>query len=176
MIEAIEKIRNWSTYFDNTWIAENGGLTSIINGYPEDGEEARNMGVIWRELADEIEREIDNRYLELPLDADGVPLRIGDEVRIIRDMPRVKLSMDKVYTVRGISSKIVWLDENALSIYQKNVYAHEVRHANRTIKDVLLDFLEAFDEWDDNSYGEHRYDALEELLAKYAAKIRELKE
>lgn len=31
-------------------------------------------------LADEIEREIAERFMELPVDADGVPIRMGDEL------------------------------------------------------------------------------------------------
>lgn len=32
-------------------------------------------------IADEIEREVAERYMELPLDAEGVPIRVGDVMR-----------------------------------------------------------------------------------------------
>lgn len=34
------------------------------------------------DIADDIEREIAERYMQLPLDADGVPVHVGDEMEL----------------------------------------------------------------------------------------------
>lgn len=35
------------------------------------------------EIADEIERENSEKYMELPVDADGVPIRVGDKMELV---------------------------------------------------------------------------------------------
>ena len=41
-------------------------------------------------LADEIEREIESRYLLLPVDSDGVPIKLGDDLEIVEHSKRIK--------------------------------------------------------------------------------------
>ena len=43
------------------------------------------------EIADEIEREIAEKYIELPVDSDGVLIRIGDTVRELDDCVPMKV-------------------------------------------------------------------------------------
>ena len=61
MIESIEKLRKW--------------VKSLYT--PNSGE----LKVEGLDIADEIEAEIESRYMELPVDADGVPIHPNDKLR-----------------------------------------------------------------------------------------------
>lgn len=55
-MESIEKLRGWET----SVLVEEGGVTTI------------------GKICDEIEAEIERDYMKLPVDADGVPIHVGD--------------------------------------------------------------------------------------------------
>lgn len=61
--------------------------------------------VCWRAegIADEIEREISERYMELPVDADGVPIHVGD------DMANEEIGPLRVLGV--FSTGFIWVDD-----------------------------------------------------------------
>ena len=107
------------------------------------------------ECADEIEREIQERYMELPVDADGVPIHVGD-VMAMAD---------------GREGTVVAVGESQFTIHVSkapNVVCQAKMHHHvkpRTLEDVLCDMI--------HEYG--CTDALTETIAdKYAAEIREL--
>lgn len=103
-------------------------------------------------IADEIEAEIAEKYMELPLDADGVPIHCGD--RIISEEGR----KGDVYLI-GVSELMT-----RLCTYHKTAEVHHVKP--RTLEDVLEDaFIEC-----DEDYGIDRT----EVIERYAAEIREL--
>lgn len=81
MIKSIEKLRERSHLDDDRWTLSDGRVMWYTNGEPNDPN-AVNWGEQMREIADEIEREISERYMELPVDADGVPIHCGERMRL----------------------------------------------------------------------------------------------
>ena len=110
----------------------------------------------WHKAFDEackaVEAEVAEKYMELPLDADGVPINCGD--RIVSEEGR----KGDVLLI-GVSELMT-----RLCTYHKTAEVHHVKP--RTLEDVLED---AFDECD-KDYGIDK----SELVAMYAADIREL--
>lgn len=107
------------------------------------------------QCADEIEREVAERYMLLPVDADGVPIRCGDEVTADT------LGNGK-WSVFAVASDY-WVDVDG---YTHNPYA--THHVNpRTIEDVLRDLVDGI--------GSVDFDALT-AIGEAADEIRELME
>lgn len=143
-MESIEKLRKM----------DDGMLVPLGNGqYVPDHSH--------NDIADEIEAEIDERYMELPLDADGVPIRCGDFVD----------------GGMGDSGKVqhveLWPD-GFVVVYECHPgtftrYAPDaVRHVKpRTIEDVLRDCCNEWNEHCGNDWEQSVY-------AKYADEIRGL--
>lgn len=78
-IKALDKLRNSSHLDDDKWTLETGEIVTVFGSHPNDPN-AVNWGEQWRKIADEIEAEIAANYCELPKDADGVPIHVGDEM------------------------------------------------------------------------------------------------
>ena len=117
------------------------------------------------DIADEIEREVAERYMELPVDADGVPIRVGDEL-CGYGLP------DGGAVVKSLNSHMVIVGgleggENYAK-YGLLWDAKEARHVKpRTLEDVLRDCCNEWNQhcgkdWEQGVYG------------KYAAEICEL--
>jgi len=110
--------------------------------------------------ADNIKREIEERYMELPLDADGVPIHMGDVMELSG----------------GRIGKVVAVSE---SQFTAHVEAREKKpvcqaslhhHVNpRTLEDVLYDFGERVC----NSGHQWGLDAAD-VVPQFADEIREL--
>lgn len=78
-------------------------------------------------MCDKLEREISERYMELPLDADGVPIRIGDTVREVDDRVPMKVMSLTFY-------------EDCVDVNACGMNPNLLRHVKpRTLEDVLLD-------------------------------------
>ena len=104
-------------------------------------------------------------YTALPLDADGVPIHVGDVV--IESLPfggeSKPLVVDRMELGR-YDGKDVWavaLDTDKSPWVQPPLLRH---HHAPTVEDVLREFGKAWVEWEDGS----PYDP----IAKYAAKLR----
>lgn len=81
-------------------------------------------------LIDEIEREIAEKYIELPVDADGVLIRIGDTVRELDDCVPMKVMSLTFY-------------EDCVDVNACGMNPNLLRHVKpRTVEDVLRDFLD----------------------------------
>lgn len=108
-------------------------------------------------IADAIEAEVAERYMELPLDADGVCIRVGDEME--------RISGFKYGKVAGVGVG-VFFTNHYMNDYHKQ-FAADCRHVEpRTLEDVLQDaFIECDENFDINRT---------EVIARYAAEIREL--
>ena len=150
-MESIDKLREWSHSYDNAWVQKDGSivLTTNIHGvyYGE------NYGEAIRQMIDSVEEEIAERYMELPVDADGVPIRIGDTVT----------ANDWRYTREVVGFAVVCKDEEGYRVWHE---PHELTHVKpRTLEDVLTDFAEAIEErgteWVDASQTAN---AIRELL------------
>ena len=116
-------------------------------------------------LANAIQAEVDERFMELPLDADGVPIRVGDKVQFRNDAP---VTVDSIGTSKVYANDSGFFGSNGGFYGQgtlKNV--HHVKP--RTLEDVLRDFAN-----DVAKQGHQIGLTAHELSDKYAAEIREL--
>ena len=115
-LESIEKLREHAQKIRNDW--------SCFDGRSEKHE--------LDAIADEIQAEIDSHFMELPVDADGVLIRVGDKVA------NKNTRYDDIYTVVGLTSdRILVYGGNA------SIKSSQVRHVKpRTVKDVLREFHE----------------------------------
>lgn len=107
------------------------------------------------EIADAIEAEIESRYMLLPVDADGVSIRCGDEVT-------TDALFNEKWSVFAVASDY-WVDIDG--------YTHNLcttHHVNpRTIEDVLCEYgKRCCARMTSNNNGTD-----DQLITKYAAEI-----
>lgn len=171
-IKAIEKLRESSHLDDNKWTLENGEVVTIFGADPTD-QNAVNWGEQWRKLADEIEAEIAERYMPLPLDADGVPIRVGNVVEFGENRNQGIVKALNEHMVIAMHT-----DDGCMNYAKYSLLwnADACRHVKeRTVEDVLEDFLADYDDWDDgHTFRCDREKMRAELFEKYADEIREL--
>lgn len=109
---------------------------------------------------DEIEQEIAERYIELPVDADGVPVKLGDTIGEVDNCEFY------TFTVEGYTSSLPD-GEGELLLVDANDDVWNPRNCRhfklRTIEEVLREFGM---ECADDAY------ATDEAVAKYAEEIR----
>ena len=97
-------------------------------------------------------------YARLPVDADGIPVHIGDVMENI-----VCPSVHREVTGVGVECFYGWDDGNGrYSQFDANRYRH---HHTPTVEDVLRDMLDAWGELPSNMTNEA-------IIAEYAAKLR----
>ena len=113
---------------------------------------------------DAIQAEVDSRFMELPVDADGVPIRVGDMIEYEGDEDTYRLHARGVYVYED--GHVAVMNERLGIWYQENC-----RHVKpRTLEDVLREFAE-------NAVCCNQFGSLyanEDAIAKSAAEIREL--
>ena len=136
-IKALEKMRKYVS----EWWAPDEAVNEDVNNF-----------------ADEIQAEVDERFMELPLDADGVPIHVGDLVALNYGEPF------KVGGIRDAGNQ--WhIFRYELNRWWSPLDLHHVKP--RTLEDVLCD-LEGMR----GNYAD--YEDVVCRAAKYAAEIREL--
>ena len=147
-LESIEKLRGWFRIGMQGFSIVNSGGRCATN----------DVSQFINEIADEIEREIDERYMELPLDADGVPIRVGD----------VMLDYQTPRNVIAVASDSFVMDgfKNG-SFYRPGLACNHSHVKPRTLEDVLCD-LEGMR----GNYAD--YEDVVYRAAEYAAEIRDL--
>lgn len=120
--------------------------------------------VRWKvhQLADAIECEVRERYVPLPLDADGIPIYVGDVVERT-DPPRHPSEVMSM-VLFGDGDWQVHIDErqNVHASYQPKL----LRHHALTVEDVLREFALACE--DAGNAGPE----VERIVAEYAARLR----
>lgn len=121
-------------------------------------------------LIDEIEAEIADNYMRLPVDANNEPIHVGDNLHSDetgRNFPCRGYNL----TLQG--SKKWWTVECCYDSYSgtsEYVSAKSCRHVKpRTLEDVLVDMLEAA-----VGYSDAHTDVSLVAVEKYADEIREL--
>lgn len=161
-MESIEKLRRMSRMFDS-WHEEHmdGEPYIEVRHYTNGQRDFDSIGDRIRELLDEIEAEISDRYMELPLDADGVPIHPGDTVYAvdggwcIKDMP-LFLASNRLWAIGGRRPD-------------------ELTHAKpRTIEDVLDDYRRELVETWACTLDDEMTDAEDEITARYADELHDL--
>lgn len=105
---------------------------------------------------DAIEQSVADRYMELPVDAEGVPIHVGDSM--------VPWNGEGVTVVAAVCED-GFADENVPMHYAPNM--HHVKP--ETVEDVLADLVEEWGAW-------NGCDAKEEaqMFRRYAERIREV--
>ena len=118
----------------------------------ENHEECNKLLVI----ADEIDDEIAERYMELPVDADGVPIRVGDAI---------EYSNGERDVVRFITA-----NGSVPTFNERGWVASKCRHVKpRTVEDVLRELA-------DVARLDRAHDLDDGDIEGFAAEIRELME
>lgn len=130
-------------------------------------------------IADEIEADIAERYMLLPVDADGVPIHVGDVMKL-------KQCGERIGTVTAVGKREearAWVlpDGKNVSI---SYIASGIKHVKqRPIEDVLREFILDADcvvcgcgDPEADMTPEEIEQAREAWVAKYAAELRELME
>lgn len=140
-IKALEKLREWASqhkgwsYYDVeiNEIADEieHEITVLQECWAQEMREHADDSVILAELAlenAELKREIAEKYMELPVDADGMPIHVGD----------VMEGNGEVLFVAH--DKVVFEEDNASPVYRYAKGQHHVKP--RTIEDILRDVWE----------------------------------
>ena len=169
-MESIEKLRNSSHLDDNKWTLSTGEVFNFFGSEPID-HDAINWGEQWRKIADEIEAEIAEKYMELPVDADGVPIRVGD-------MLNWEYESEK-YTVCAVAPGRVhhWIQQDGKRStidYPPNQVTH---YKQRTLEDVLEDYVVEYQTRAARSnFGSEHFDHVDvhEMVKRCADEIRDL--
>lgn len=108
----------------------------------------------------ELRAKMNNCYIELPKDADGVPWNPGDRDEDGNEVFELVLNSDGWYLINGTK----WVDK-----------ADSIRHYHTpTVEDVLLEACKAYHGLMIEGISDFAHDmpAPSEIIAKYAAKLR----
>lgn len=110
---------------------------------------------------EKIEKEVAERYMELPLDADGVPIRVGD----------VLTDGEHTYTVTSVTFDsfavtVCGYSETSLNSWPIDQPGKMRHHHAPTVEDVLRDMLDSLD-LDPTSHVDRGA-----VIAEFAAKLR----
>ena len=140
LMESIEKLRKM----------DDGELIALGNG--QYGRDYRHNSI-----ANEIEREIAERYIEQPFDRDGVPIKVGETC--------YDIDTGEPFEVSSIEwNGLCW---SAWSKPETRHIYNRISHVKpRTIEDVLKDCAESWEYVSDANKAD--------LLAKYADELRSM--
>lgn len=86
-------------------------------------------------IADEIEAEVAESYMRLPLDADGVPIRVGETLQLGDTRGKVV-----ALTYCPSNGKLPWEWQCDTGDWYNTAFAHHVKP--RTLEDVLREMLD----------------------------------
>lgn len=116
-----------------------------------------------RETGEDIVRDVRREWVRLPLDADGVPIRVGD----VMEFSAFEIEKPVTRMVDGIGQGVffAWCGERGYQQHEAKRYRH---HHAPTVEDVLREFAEKIT--DSQVPGVHP--TYEEAIAEYAAKLR----
>lgn len=110
------------------------------------------------QFTDEQQRFIDEHYQLLPVDADGVPIRPGDELVIFETGDHVRAYDIELYD----DGRWLICDDETMD----SIHPDRLRHRALTVEDVLREFALACE--DAGNAGPE----VERIAAEYAAKLR----
>ena len=124
-------------------------------------------------LVDEIEREVAERYMLLPVDADGVPIRIGDLLECSEYGNQTERFTVYGYTTEystwtGDTATLMATNENSTEFYCDR--CHHVKP--RTIEDVLREFAS---EYHNAASSPNTFDS-DGMIGRCAAELRGMME
>lgn len=119
----------------------------------------------WHGIGASIEASMiqDHGYIELPKDADGEPIRIGD----VMEWPN-----GETFEVIGIGDDLLFYVEGNDDVIADWTIASTKRHHAATVEDVLREFTDAILEWSAKSGTVAEVGTWSDVAAEYAAKIQ----
>lgn len=119
-----------------------------------DAEHEREVTMACGEAIAKLGNKVVREYVKLPVDADGVPIRIGDKIDVYQT---------KNVEVVGVGDQVVFT-HYYMGDYHKHFAGDCHHHHEPTVEDVLRDFAKC---WDDPAHY-----AKGELVETFAAKLR----
>lgn len=141
MMESVDRLRGWLRDGNQGAAIVHTGGTAAVN----------DVQSFVNKVLDEIEQEVAERYMELPVDADGVPIRPGDEMENGKGRVRVKaVTPDSFFNSWGVPLRT-------------SAYRH---HTPPTVEDVLREF--AAECVCANDVRDHE---VTDAIAEYAARL-----
>lgn len=145
MLKTLEELQAWTA-------------TRLKRGRFVDGEDLKQLA----QLIENIQHEVSADYVELPKDADGVPIRVGD----VMEFSAFEIEKPATRMVDGIGQGVffAWCGERGYQQHEAKRYRH---HHEPTVEDVLREMCLEIDRRCER--GSIDYD---ELFAEYAAKLR----
>lgn len=166
-LESIAKLREWSHRHDNGWIQKDGSI--VIQADTHGVRYGDNYGEAIRSMIDEIEREVDERFMELPVDADGVPIHVGNLIEFGDKGERLEVTHIG-WTKHGDPTIAYRRPNGTLDC---SCIGTECRHVKpRTIEDVLRDVWKEALDYANSAIWRNP----DEVFAERANEIRELME
>ena len=140
-----------------------------------------NRNIWWSrilfEYLDKAESEIAERYMLQPVDADGVPIRVGDKL-YVDECEFVANGITFYHNTWRVVTDFAAFDDGYLPRVDHQMrWAKDCRHVKpRTLEDVLIEYrLEAYNLYADQELtGEERVNEFKKLDAEYNSEIREL--
>jgi len=151
MIRALERLRSIGKVLDEDYL----NAERTLNG-----------------IADAVQAEVDSRYMELPLDADGVPIRIGDVIQSEYEIPTEVTRMELLWSKTTEPSWMIhWGDPDCMGDEDDDWgdFADRpegYRHVKpRTVDDVLVELLASCGKPTLSAYDER-------AIKKYAAELQ----
>ena len=164
-MESIDRLREWVNGLRGAWIdtKDNSIIFTTCEDMPPSIDSV-NLRDHLNGILDAIEAEVADRYVALPLDADGVPIHVGDKV--VADDGEVFAVVHLSLYDWGWRANGWCKDEDSGNFdHTISVVCEHLRHHYApTVEDVLREFAER---WDDPTHY-----AKGELVEEYAAKLR----
>jgi len=169
MIESIEKLRELAADMNTTEIIDH---LDVVGKFMFHADWLDSWHKAFDAACDEITREIAERYIELPVDADGVPIKLGDRLAW--------------HDAEGYSGEMI---VDCIELYRSDRdrwSVHDIddclelspldcRHVKpRTVEDVLHDFARDVLSMSRNRFAESPDEIYIPDGAKYAAELREM--
>lgn len=117
-----------------------------------------------RHIADKIEAEVAERYVELPTDADGEYIHIGDRMENNERVARIVLT-------DGSWEPSVYTEESYNVLHEH--FCNEISHYRKpTVEDVLREFTDAILDWSGKSGSVAEVGTWSDMAAAYIARLR----
>lgn len=114
-------------------------------------------------IADRIDERIEREYVKLPVDADGVPIHVGD---VMWERSGHTFEVASLMAFGGSDNWLVLSDARNFSSFRE---PHDLRHHHEpTVEDVLREFAEKITD----SQIPNVHPTYEEAIAEYASKLR----
>lgn len=161
MMESLDKLRELAADINSTEIIDH---LDVVGKFMFRSEWLDSWHKAFDAACDRIEAEIAERYMELPTDADGVPIHVGDLIEY--GFKGERLEVTHIGLTKHGDPTIAYRRPNGT--LDSSCIGSECRHVKpRTIEDVLRDCCNEWNEHCGNDWEQSVY-------AKYADEIRGL--